>query len=272
LITPETTPPSIPTNLATPPLLKQHWSNPDARYVEPFCGSACLYFDLEPKDAILSDINTELIATYRALKHDASRVVECLRRFPLTEKVYYSLRSMNPGCLSRVELAARFLFLNRLCFNGIYRTNRDGNFNVPYGQPKHKPFIDEESLLKLAVALKRATLLEGDFELVLQETQLGDFVYLDPPYALSKRRVFAEYHPDSFSNCDLLRLAAALDNLQERGVHFVVSYADCTEGRKLVYKWNWRRIRTKRNVAGFVSHRRSAYELIASNRELLHGC
>jgi DNA adenine methylase len=174
--------------------------------------------------------------------------------------------------LSEVELAARFLFLNRLCFNGIYRTNSSGKFNVPYGQPKRPPRINIEALLAISHGLKRATLLHSDFENILQEAQQGDFVYLDPPYALSKRRVFAEYHPDSFSDIDLERLDEALCDLQKRQVHFVVSYADCAEGRKLVSRWKWRRVRTKRNVAGFIYHRRSAYELIASNRELPNGC
>jgi DNA adenine methylase len=169
--------------------------------------------------------------------------------------------------LSDTEVAARFLFLNRLCFNGIYRTNRAGGFNVPFAKPKNAVVFDLEGFKQLGSLLGRATLLNADFEEVLKEANEGDFVYLDPPYAVSKRRVFAEYHPESFSTHDLERLRASLVDLDQRGAHFVISYADCPEGRLLVADWKSKRVRTRRNVAGFAGHRRDAYEVMASNRE-----
>jgi DNA adenine methylase len=249
------------------PTLRKFWINPEARYIEPFCGSACLFFDIEPKEAILNDINGELITTYRALRADPSRVVERLLRFKRSESSYYRERAISPSTLSDTEVAARFLFLNRLCFNGIYRTNRAGSFNVPFAKPKNAIVFDLESFTQLGSLLGRATLLNADFEDVLKEANEGDFVYLDPPYALSKRRVFAEYHPDSFSTHDLERLRACLVDLDQRGAHFVISYADCPEGRLLVADWKSKRVRTRRNVAGFAGHRRDAYEIMASNRE-----
>src|SRR5690606_31950369 len=122
-----------------------------------------------------------------------------------------------------------------------------------------------------SILLRRARLLTSDFEEVLQQTEQGDFVYLDPPYAVRKRRIFSEYHPDSFSELDIRRLNVALREMDRRGVSFLLSYADSSEGRALTKEWNWKRVRTKRNVAGFAAHRRSAYELLASNRELKDG-
>ena len=253
------------------PLLKRHWPGAETRYVEPFCGSACLFFDIEPQEAILSDLNAELITTYRIISLFPEKIAECLRRYPLTKEQYYSLRSINPNTISDVELAARFIFLNRFCFNGIYRTNRAGHFNVPFATPKYAPTIDIDGIISLSEILRRATLVNADFEMVLAQTERGDFVYLDPPYAVRKRRIFAEYHPDSFSERDIDRLREALRQMDKRGVRFLLSYADSREGRLLAQDWNWRRIRTKRNVAGFVAHRRSAYELLASNQDLPDG-
>jgi len=253
------------------PELRKHWRDQGARYIEPFCGSACFFFDVEPGEALLNDINKELITTYRAVRAHPSNVIECLSRFPLDKHTYYATRQIDPATLSDIEVAARFLYLNRLCFNGIYRTNLKGQFNVPFGLPKAPVKFDFDSIMRMSKLLARTSLLNCDFEEVLKEVESGDFVYLDPPYAVAKRRIFAEYHPDSFSLLDIERLRAALVTLDRRGVHFVVSYADSAEGRLLVADWDARRIRTRRNVAGFAGHRRTAYELMASNRELTDG-
>jgi DNA adenine methylase len=250
------------------PELRAYWPGDQTRYIEPFCGSACLFFDLEPAAATLGDINPEIITTYRSIRHDPTRILECLRRYRKSRATYNALRSINPAELSDVEVAARFLFLNRLCFNGIYRTNRAGMFNVPYAKPKHAVKFDEEALLQASELLKRVELRNNDFEDVLSTAAAGDFVYLDPPYAVANRRVFAEYHPDSFSNSDLDRLASSLRSLHDRQVNFVVSYADSEEGRTLAAPWNVRRVRTRRNVAGFAGDRRYAFELLATNMEL----
>lgn len=250
------------------PELRPYWPGNQARYIEPFCGSACLFFDLEPAAATLGDINPEIITTYRAIRRDPTRVFESLRRHRKSHAAYNALRSVNLKQLTEVEIAARFLFLNRFCFNGIYRTNRDGMFNVPYAKPKYPVEFDEEPLLQASELLKRVELRNSDFEDVLSTATSGDFVYLDPPYAVASRRIFAEYHPDSFSSADLDRLSRCLRSLDQRQVHFVVSYADSEEGRKLTAPWNVRRVRTRRNVAGFVGDRKYAFELLGTNMEL----
>jgi DNA adenine methylase len=220
---------------------------------------------------VLGDINAELITAYRTIRAAPLKVIECLKRFRVSEKAYYKVRGVDPFTISEVELAARFLFLNRLCFNGIYRTNLLGKFNVPYSHPKRKVIFDEAHILESAKLLRRAVLVRGDFEEVLDEARTGDFVYLDPPYAVARRRVFSEYHPDTFSEKDLTRLSQALHSLDRKGIHFIISYADSREGRELASRWHSKRIQTRRNVAGFAGHRRVAYEIMASNAELSYG-
>jgi DNA adenine methylase len=247
------------------PHLKALWRNEFKRYVEPFCGSACLFFSIEPKTAILGDLNDELIEMYLALKQDPYLVLECTRRLRRGERSYYAIRSQNPRFLSRPEKAARFLYLNRYCFNGIYRTNASGTFNVPYGPPRSKLGLDEETIVAASARLKSATLISGDFNQTLSEVEKGDFVYLDPPYAISKRRVFAEYHPSSFVVSDLQRLSTALHDMDKSGIFFAVSYGDSPEARTLLKSWSPKRVWTRRHIAGFADARRGAYELLATN-------
>src|ERR1041385_9160576 len=121
------------------------------------------------------------------------------------EKSYYKIRDIDPLSLSDAETAARFLYLNRNCFNGIYRTNQSGQFNVPYGPPKSKRKIDVDHIVAAAHLLERAILVDGDFEATLERVEAGDFVFIDPPYAVADRRIFADYHPDTFSTADIQR-------------------------------------------------------------------
>jgi DNA adenine methylase len=247
--------------------LKAYWAGGSTRYVEPFCGSACLFFDLEPQSAILGDLNSELITTYETLRTGAGEVCNYIRNLPDSKAAYYRIRDFAPEDLNEIENAVRFLYLNRYCFNGIYRTNQAGKFNVPRGRRTSNAEIDCEQITRAAELLKRAQLINADFAVTLAHCEKGDFVYLDPPYAVSDRKIFAEYHQNTFSTRDLERLAVSLIELDEKGAIFVVSYADAREARELLAPWNPVRVRTRRHIAGFAGHRRHAYEIIASNLE-----
>lgn len=247
------------------PQLRLYWTGGRRRYIEPFCGSACLFFDVQPEQAILGDLNEELVCALRAIRSQPYVVLECLNRLPRGRSGYYSVRKAAPSALAEADRAARFLYLNHYCFNGIYRTNAAGAFNVPYGPPKSGRPLDESLIIDASKALRNTVLTHGDFERTLEHVQPGDFVYLDPPYCLDSRRVFKEYLPRSFALCDLDRLRRQLLRLDGLGVTFVVSYADCSQARELLGPWAPRRIRTRRHIAGFTGHRRSAYELIATN-------
>lgn len=248
-------------------LLKYYPGSP-ARYVEPFAGSACLFFALEPKDAVLGDLNLDLIATLRQLQRNADGVIHHLAAMPVGSDAYYRVRDATYHEQDASKRAARFIYLNHYCFNGLYRTNRDGRFNVPYGPPKSGLPLAEDLLQAASMVLRRAALVHADFEDTLDFARRGDFVYLDPPYATASRRVFAEYHPSAFSGKDLARLKTALHRLDSRGIRFVATYADSPEGRELFRPWRRTRIWTRRNIAGFEGHRRGTYEILATNIHL----
>jgi DNA adenine methylase len=249
----------------TLPRLRELWGAGHARYVEPFAGSASLFFDLRPPSAILGDLNSELMSALRALRRDVELVLQCLRRLPVGEASYYKIRQLDPAKLSAPELAARFLYLNHFCFNGLYRTNLSGQFNVPYGPPKNGAHLNESAIVAAAETLQAAELLNADFEETVDRVQAGDFVFLDPPYAVSRRRVFREYLPSSFNSVDLPRLGRTLEALDAKGATFVITYADSVESRKLLARWRRSRLWVRRNIAGFAADRRSYYELLATN-------
>src|SRR5260370_20910355 len=133
--------------------LRVLWPGGTRRYIEPFCGSACLFFDLEPARAVLGDLNEELVCAFRAVKRNPYIVIESLKRLPVGELGYYRVRRLPPQSLAESDRAARFLYLNRYCFNGIYRTNSQGGFNVPYGPPKSGRQVDQLQLIAASRAL-----------------------------------------------------------------------------------------------------------------------
>jgi DNA adenine methylase len=245
--------------------LASYWRSHFARYVEPFAGSSCLFFHLAPEKAVLSDKNRELIECYEVLRDDPLRLYERVASLPRTQKVYTDVRDERAMPRNQFDRAVRFLYLNRNCFNGIYRTNMSGKFNVPWGGNDCGALPTVQELCACARLLAGAELRVCDFGRTLRWTGEGDFVYLDPPYAVQSRRIFREYGPRAFSVDDLGRLAGHLDRMNERGARFLVSYADCREARQLFAKWQLRRIRVRRNVAGFSGDRRTAFEVLATN-------
>ena len=245
--------------------LRPFWSDQFERYVEPFAGSACLFFDLQPKSALLGDQNSELIEMYRVVRRKPNEVFDRLQRIPRNRPVYEKRRAEDPASLSAVDRAARFIYLNRNCFNGIYRTNSRGQFNVPFSNDRVGEFVSRNVFSKCASVLRKATLESADFGITLRSVRRGDFVYLDPPYAVQSRRIFREYGSKLFSVADLVRLAAILRRIDSRGAAFVLSYADCREIRDIAKDWNCTRTLVRRHVAGFSGSRKPSVELIITN-------
>jgi DNA adenine methylase len=252
-----------------PILLANYERSCAGRYVEPFAGSASLFFAAEPERAVLGDINGELITVYRTLRRYPERIYALLALMPRDKQTYYEVRSRKPRMLRPIERAARFLYLNRFCFNGLYRTNEHGTFNVPYGGTRSGSLPTLDELIGSGKLLRRATLVQGDFSATLRLVEEGDFVYLDPPYQIASRRVFRQYHRTAFSVADLSRLRAELERVDREGASFLLSYADSAEGRALAAGYAKRRVRVRRNIAGFAGHRRWSYELLISNRRPL---
>lgn len=248
------------------PKLRAHYERaevPSGKYVEPFVGSAALFFDLAPPTAVLSDANMELIGALTRLRDAPERLYNEICAISCDEDTYYKVRS---GDIAGITPEARFFYLNRFCFNGIYRTNKSGKFNVPYGGAKSGRFPSLDRWLACAAALANAKIVHGDFEaVVLESVTAGDFVYLDPPYAVSNRRIFKQYSPSEFGIDDVRRLALLLKEIDSRGAKFVVSYALSPETKIIASGWRVARTMAQRNVAGFAEHRRRAVEVQITN-------
>ena len=234
------------------------------RYIEPFAGSASLFFALEPREAILGDLNSELIQALRQLRDSPTQVIQIMQELKTDPDSYYELRRQDPQTLGGAEAAARFFILNRLCFNGLYRTNRAGRFNVPYG--RHKSMIINFDLyFQASKMLSRAALLKADFEQTVERASARDFVFLDPPYITRAGGGFCEYLPNSFCLNDLIRLERSLTRLDNKNVKFALTYLDCPEARELIGKWKPQTWTVRRNIAGFAAHRKTSTELLATN-------
>ncbi|HUX33439.1 MAG TPA: DNA adenine methylase [Gemmatimonadaceae bacterium] len=237
-------------------------------YIEPFAGSASLFFRLAPRSAILGDINTELVLFYEVLATQPQALSRALSRLMRRKADYYDVRATEPSTLTSVNAAARFLYLNRKCFNGVYRTNRQGAFNVPEGH--HTGAMPSFARLKAAAdALRSAELYNADFEDTIARARAKDFVYLDPPYARRRSRRPGEYGYAAFDGgVDIERLSAGLAELDHRGAYFMLSYSRSPSLLRRI-PWTWKRtIGVTRNVGGYRSSRRIAQEVVVGNYEL----
>lgn len=243
------------------------------RYVEPFAGSACLFFALNPDAAILGDINQDLLHAYTVVRRHPRILARRLHGLPRDEQSYYKIRRQNPSELGELARALRFIYLNRYCFNGVYRTNKKGEFNVPRGI-RTGDIPSERQFVRCSIALRRAELRAGDFENCLTELGKGDFVYLDPPYTSDHRPAYGEYgYAGCFGKPDHPRLLQALKRIDSAGADFLLSYSCTSEFiSALPSRWRFRRIAVRRHVAGFATHRSSVHEILVSNRhERLRG-
>jgi DNA adenine methylase len=248
------------------PILQTFWTKNHTRYVEPFAGSACLFFAIKPPTAILGDINSELIATYVEVKYRIDAVLRQLKKLrPRSKKEYLRLRSIEPSTLTPTARAARFIYLNRFCFNGIYRTNLIGQFNVPYSGERCGAMLQHKVFRQCSGRLHSARLIKGDFENVLRHAQKGDLIYMDPPFAVRARRVFREYDPSTFTLEDIKRLRRWMERLNAAHINFVVSYAESDEADVLCRNFSYETVSVRRNIAGFASHRADTNELLISN-------
>jgi DNA adenine methylase len=242
--------------------------NWDGKYFEPFLGSGSLFFSLCPDKAILSDVNEELITVYKEIKGNPLRVIERLSLYPYEENFYYEMRSKEPK--SNVEVAARFIYLNKTCWNGLYRVNQKGKFNTPFGKFENPKICDEEKLLNASKALSIADLSFGDFESIQEKVKPGNFVYLDPPYITGhQNNGFLKYNKHLFSWDDQKRLARMALKLAKTGANVLVSNADHNSVVGLYNKFHYYRIFRKSLIGGKESFRGSIFEAVFSSYPLI---
>jgi DNA adenine methylase len=238
-------------------------------YHEPFTGGGALFFALvrlgriEKKQARLTDINRELIATYLALRDEVEAVIEELSRHEHDRDHYYRVRAQDPWRLSSAERAARLIFLNRTGFNGLYRVNRRGEFNVPFGRYENPRICDEDNLRAVSAALSRAEIEHRPFEGVLEQARAGDLVYFDPPYVpLSATASFVSYAQNGFDLAAQERLADVFEQLADRGVFVMLSNSDTDWVRERYARFDQVRVSARRNVNSKASSRGPIGELI----------
>jgi DNA adenine methylase len=208
------------------PELVEHLPDQFGTYWEPFLGSGSLYFCLQPETAHLNDSCTPLIQTYAAIRDGAWKVSGLAQQYEVDRDTYYRVRRMRPSC--RFERAAQFIYLNKTCWNGLYRVNSQGMFNVPYGLPKSSNILDQENLVACGRLIRQSsvTLTSVDFEAALDGVSRTDIVYLDPPYVTRhNNNGFIDYNRLLFNWDDQIRLASTASRLRGLGATVVVSNA-----------------------------------------------
>jgi DNA adenine methylase len=228
--------------------LKRFYPEYFGAYFEPFLGGAALFFNLvevhDRFEAILSDTNRELATTYKVIKEDPEGLIlallECKRKYEENpEKYFYEIRSSEPTL--NVEIAARLIFLNKTCFNGLYRVNSKGKFNVPFGRYKNPKICDSENLLAVSNALRwsKAKILQADYQNATTDAKKGDFIYFDPPYhPISNTANFTSYTKNGFSLDQQQDLARLFKELQGRGCYVLLSNSNTPEILSLYYDEN----------------------------------
>jgi DNA adenine methylase len=205
---------------------------PGGTYFEPFLGGGAVFFHLRPTNAVLGDLNADLIETYLTIRTNTPQVLRSLRRWPATHESYYRIRSSRPK--SSVGRAARFLYLNRNAFGGVYRLNEKGEFNVPFGGRGHSILWKTKLLSDAASALSTATLLNADFAQVMAKSGRGDVVFCDPTYTVAHdNNGFVRYNERNFSWLDQVRLASEAKLAAARGAMVFVSNAHHSSVRAL---------------------------------------
>lgn len=200
-----------------------------ATYFEPFVGGGAMFFNLLPQKAVLSDMNLELVKTYNVIKTDVDGLIKKLKEHKRknTKEYFLKVRAQEVSKLSDVNIAARFIYLNRTGFNGLYRVNRSGGFNVPYASNKNPLICDEENLRKAHDAMKKTEIFHRDYKKVLEKAKKGDFVYFDPPYyPVSKTSAFTSYTKEAFLEKEQEELRDVFVKLHKRGCFVMLSNSD----------------------------------------------
>jgi len=193
-------------------------------FIEPFVGGAAVFWELNPKKAILADLNPELITLYRGLRRHPLKVWEIFSSFPSTKRAYYQIRNVKTQPPDLASQAARTLYLNRTCFKGMWRHNLDGQFNVGYGGQARRWVISKETLLEVSKRLRRALLRAADFEEIIEHSTRDDFLFLDPPYRPGERELLHNHYVHSkFTYTDHKRLAKTLKSTSGRGVQWAMT-------------------------------------------------
>lgn len=237
------------------------------KYYEPFLGGGALFFDQGFSPAYLADSNPELMNCYRAVRNQSKKLIKLLSTYQISEKEYYRIRSLNPSSLSNLERAVRFIYLNKTCYNGLYRVNKKGLFNTPFGHCKKVKIVDSDNLLKASSLLRKAELRCTDYyDLLIENARKGDFVYFDPPYLpLGGYSDFKRYTKNFFYEEDHINLASLFDKLDERGCLLLLSNSSNKKIVELYKGYNIKTVKAQRFINCKGDRRGAVDELIVAN-------
>jgi len=242
------------------------------RYIESFVGGGAVAFHIikrfEPKFVLLSDINEELVNAYNTVKNDVPELISALTMLAKnhSKEFYYKVREIDPNTLSNIETAARFIYLNKTCFNGLYRVNSQGKFNVPIGSYKNPQIVDVKSLLEINKLLKNTTIKAMSFENVLDLAKSGDFIYLDPPYyPVKEGKSFTRYSKNDFSKADQEKLADLFNKLDSLGCNVMLSNSDTEFIRNLYKQYFENIVQARRMINCDATNRGMVSEIVVTN-------
>lgn len=244
-------------------------------YYEPFIGGGALLFHLQPKNAIINDSNAELINLYTVIKENPLALIEDLRKHKNEADYFYEVRSLDRNrdkfsTLTNVERASRIIFLNKTCYNGLFRVNSAGEFNTPFGRYKNPNIVNEITIKAVSLYLNKAniSIMNGDFEQALQNVSKGDFVYLDPPYdPLSNSSSFTGYTQGGFDRTEQERLKDVCDQLNAKKAKFLLSNSYTNLILNLYQDYNINEIKAIRSINSDAEKRGQISEVLIKNYE-----
>jgi DNA adenine methylase len=246
------------------------------RYFEPFVGGGAVAFHIaktrQPKEMYLFDVNESLIASYQVARDNVNDLIALLGKYEKqhSKEFYYRVRAQDSSKLSPLERAARLIYLNKTCFNGLHRVNARGQFNVPMGSYKRPAILQENDLREISQLLRNATVERADFAKVIDHANRGDFVYFDPPYyPLAKGKNFTTYAKGNFLAEEQIRLAKVFNELDARGCKLMLSNSDTELIRTLYAGYNIHVVKAKRMINSNAKGRGPVNELVITNYPVL---
>lgn len=240
------------------------------RYFEPFIGGGALFFELQPDNAYISDLNEELINLYKVVRDNVEELITDLQKHDISKEYFIEIRNIDRTeeykNWSNVKKASRFIYLNRTCFNGMYRVNSKGEFNVPFGHYKNPRILDENNLINCSNLLQRTEIRHADFSEILKKVKKGDFVYFDPPYVpLSETSSFTSYTKDGFDLDMQFKLRDVCDELDSMGVKFLLSNSDTKLVNELYENYNIKKVFASRQINANADGRGKITEVLVRN-------
>ena len=240
-------------------------------YIEPFVGGGAVFFELQPKKALINDYNSELINVYVTVRDAAEELIALLEKHEAcnSAEYFYGIRAMDRRedyeQIADVEKAARIIYLNKTCYNGLYRVNMAGQFNAPYGKYKNPNIVNADNIRAMSRYLQRKgiEICNGDYRDVLRRARKGAFVYLDPPYMpISQSSSFTGYTENGFSYGQQEELKKECDKLRRKGIAFLQSNSDCAEIRELYRDYEIRTVQAKRSINSNAAKRGEINEVL----------